>query len=218
MKLAKYLWGLLVVVALAGGAMLLLRASRDAQSSRALPRPSSLAGPAVAGSQRELDALRQQVSRLDAEVRGVRSAVRESPGDPPGVEPAASAAPLSSEEQEEHWLAHVKEVDEAFRREPLNAGWAAEMTQKVRAKIAGSALTAGLVLDVECRSQSCKVDLGDSDARRLDRAAGYLIQELSSDLQNAAIGHNGDLTAPKPSALYLSQARPEDSVPAVARQ
>jgi hypothetical protein len=125
---------------------------------------------------------------------------------------------LSREEEEQRWLAHVQTIDRAFRDEPLKPGWSREMSEQMLAAVSSDELTAGLVVDVQFRSRTCKLELADVEPRRAERGVAHMIEKFSLELQNAAVGHNGDLAAPKVTALYLSQARPEDSVPLVARR
>ena len=136
-------------------------------------------------------------------------------GVPANAEPAAQ---LSREEEEQRWLDHVQVLDRAFRDEPLKANWSQEMNDKILAEVTSDEVTAGLVVDVQYRSRTCKLELADVDPQRSEPGVARMIEKFSGELQNAAIAHNGDLSAPKASALYLSQARPEDSVPLVARR
>jgi len=220
MKLRSFISAASITVALGSAAALLLRLPSSAPGSalqaRSVERPSP-SSDSSEGTRREqeLEGLRQQVSRLAVDLQRVRTTVSNTSGLPVNAD---SVAPLSNEEQEQNWLAHVQTLDRAFRDEPIDGDWSQPMLQKIQREVASNGLTAGLVVDVQCRSRTCKLELAPAEPRRLEQAVNRMIQTLSADLQNAAIGHDGDLASPKPTALYLSRALPEDSVPLVARR
>lgn len=162
----------------------------------------------------EVRLLRNQVNQLNVEIQRLKSTVSDATGVPGGVEPAAL---LSREEEEQRWLDHVQALDRAFRDEPLTDGWSREMADEIRAQLAHDEVAADLVVDVECHSTTCKLELADLEPPRGERAIQQVVHKFSGVLQNATIAHDGDLTSPKPTALYLSRERPEDSVPLVAR-
>jgi len=190
---------------------------------RVRPHPVEVEEPAPQANERlqnareseELRNLRQQVGRMYVDLQRLRNTVSDATGIPANVD---TSNPLSREEEEQRWLDHVQALDRAFRDEPLKDGWAQEMTDEIRAEVSHDPLVDGLVVDVHCRSTTCKLELADADPRKSDRAIEHVIHKFSAELQNASIAHNGDLTNPKPTALYLSKARPEDSVPLVARR
>lgn len=163
----------------------------------------------------EVRLLRNQVNQLNVEVQRLRNTVSDTTGVPVGVDPPAV---LSREEEEQRWLDHVQTLDRAFRDEPLADGWSREMADEIRAQLAHDQVAAGLVVDVECHSTTCKLELADLEPQRGERAIQQVVHKFSGVLQNAVIAHDGDLTSPKPTALYLSKERPEDSVPLVARR
>jgi len=198
------------------------------QTARQLPnqvRPPSAAiqRPAVrvqegvtSGAEpEEVRKLRNQVNQLNVDVQRLRNTVADATGAAADGEPTVA---LSPEEQEQRWLDHVQLLDRAFRDEPLEEGWSRQMTDQIRAELSQDELAAGSVVDVDCRSTTCKLQLADLVTPRGEAAIQRLIIKFSGALQNAAIAHDGDLTSPKPTALYLSKARPEDSVPLVARR
>jgi hypothetical protein len=221
MKTNAYIaFGFAFLLALGGAAAVLWRtpasepAARTAQAVE-LEQPAAVTASERLRREQELEGLRQQVSRINADLQRVRTTVSNATGVP---ENADSTAPLSREEEEQRWLEHVKSVDRAFRDEPLRAGWSGEMAQKIREVAATDALTTDLVVDVQCRSRTCKLELANVDPRRGEPGVALIIRKFSTELQNAAIAHDGNLESPKASALYLSQASAEDSVPLVARR
>ena len=219
MKTSAY-FAFAFVLALGGVAAVLWRTPRSEPTARAV-QPVELENAAAVTaserlrSERELEGLRQQVSRINADLQRVRTTVSNATGVPANVD---STAPLSREEEEQRWLEHVKSVDRAFRDEPLRADWSGQMADKIREVASADALTADLVVDVQCRSRTCKLELAKVEPRRSEAGVAVMIRKFSSELQNAAIAHDGNLESPKASALYLSQASAEDNVPLVARR
>jgi hypothetical protein len=213
---------------LIGAALVALAAIGWSQWSRTTPKPTSArsevaseAAVNAAVENADLENVKQQLARLQAEVSAARAQASSAQTPTVVAEPSAEAPPdqPSLEEQELAWQQHTAELGRAFQQEPTNREWASAMRDKI--STAAARLDKGdasLVRDIECRSRTCKLELKDGGTVPLGRAVMRLIHELGPDLPNATIAHNGDLTEPKPSAVFLAVANPDDDTPLVARK
>jgi len=62
------------------------------------------------------------------------------------------------------------EVFEAtFRREPADSRWASEAAVAVQEALASDEIVQNLLLDIECRSYTCRVEMADDGDRRGER-------------------------------------------------
>jgi hypothetical protein len=189
------------------------RRAREPVAVRAVDSP--LASVEAA---RQLAEVRQELSRLRAEVRTLSHDDRAAPLAAASNSAPPSAEPLSREEQELRFVNYMAAFDRTFHDEPRDHAWAETTGDAIRAVAASEQMPPDLVADIDCRSRTCKVELVDADARSLDKGIDLLIHELAQTLPNARIGHDGDVKNPKPVAVYFTRASPEDSIPAVARQ
>lgn len=165
---------------------------------------------------RELAEMRHELARLRAEVGALRTEAGRSAQAP---SPAPEEGPsLSKDEQEAQFLKYMTDVEQRFRNEPRDHDWAEQASNSIREAAASELVPPGLVADIDCRSRTCKVELGQVDARVLGKGVDLMIAQLAQVLPNARIGHDGDVSHPKPNAIYFTRPGPEDSPPAVARQ
>lgn len=122
---------------------------------------AEVAAPRAAGESARLAdvALLGEVARLRSEVTALQDkAARE-----PAKEAAPAADQLSVEEgraqADAKWAAHMEDVRVAYEQEHVDVAWAAEKRRAVKEaveKIPGLSAFAG---DIECRSESCRLDL-----------------------------------------------------------
>src|SRR3954464_14035110 len=111
------------MLALGGLSAVLWRSPQSSPSPRAV-QTAALEPPVVVADERirneqELEGLRQQVSRINADLQRVRTTVTNATGVPANAD---SVAPLSREEEEQRGIEHVQSIDRASRDEPLRPG------------------------------------------------------------------------------------------------
>jgi hypothetical protein len=185
-------------------------------SSDEVPKTSS----AVADSDRmaetqheEMTALREEVARLRAEVAamqrwihvqkrrttGVVSEKAEAPAKDPRTDRAARAEAERERQQQ------MEVVEASFRREPADPRWSLEAEGAVQEVLASDEIVQDTLLGLECRSQSCRVELADDDTGELAKVLPLLLQQLAQTLPSATANYVEDGHGGKTVILYMSR-------------
>ena len=117
--------------------------------------------------ERELVTLRRQVARLDAEVTAVRRRLDSSSSSIRAVSLSSSDAEVNeagarAQEQQE-WQEKIASTEWRFRHEPVDAAWAAHVTEKIHQAYEREELVDFPVQALECRSTLCRVDVALDD-------------------------------------------------------
>jgi hypothetical protein len=157
--------------------------------------------------------LAAQVATLQLRIAQLNAAAAVS-----AVPPSASAAngeaghepPLSVAEQraaeEQKQRARMEAVEEAFRKEVFDQNWARE----TRGSVEVAMQTENVHLQarsVECRSQTCRVELADDESPAIQAGLENLPQAVGGTLPLMQIARTDD-AAGHHTILYLSHALP----------
>lgn len=106
---------------------------------------------------------------------------------PPGAGERRDVQQLERERQ--------AELDDLFRRETVNTAWASVTSAVVRQALPAPVDGAALALhSVECRSQSCRVEVGAAGADALRQALPQLAQRLAERFPSMAVVSRSDGT------------------------
>lgn len=173
--------GLLVI----GTAAALYRAApttEPAAARSAAPTPTARGFTPEAA---ELLALKQELALLKQQVRTHAQQLdsgRPAAGDPADDETAEVVTP---EDQDRMAREYVQGVATAFRREPIDAAWSSSKTALVQRALAAQPALQPLVRGVECRSQTCRVELADEPTGRPSNAIQTFVARLGSELPSA---------------------------------
>jgi len=154
----------------------------------------------VAGSDSPAETLRSDIAALREEVALLRAQVtvferwrhaqrRTTTGERPGSEadpaqalrtdPAARAA-IDRERQQQ-----LATIEAGFRREPADPRWATDTEGVVQVALARDTIVQNTLLDLECRSQTCRVELADDNTGELAKGIPLVLLQLASTLPNA---------------------------------
>jgi hypothetical protein len=113
----------------------------------------------------DIAALRQQIARLGADVstlqRQARALEQAMIADRNGAD-LADRRPddlIAREEAERQRQEELSAVETAFRQEPINARWRSETVTVIEEALTGTGEIQGTARAVECRSQTCRVEL-----------------------------------------------------------
>jgi hypothetical protein len=169
----------------------------------------------VARLQAEVARLQAEEARLQAEILAVRqwSRAQERRGSASAAgrpdEPAPDSRPdpeaRAAAERERH--VQMEAIEVAFRHEPADQGWAFEAQGAVQAALASDGPLQNTLLGLECRSQTCRVELAEDDTGELQKALPLALQQLASTLPNAIADYVED-GAGRTMILYLSRDVP----------
>ena len=158
------------------------------------------APPAEPVASRELASLTARVEALERQARNAavlsplpadrRAAIRPSEADLRAGPPlGADAGPSSAQPDQDRLLA----LDEVFRQEKVNAGWAAQSTAVLRRALPPPVNATSIALHtVECRSQSCRVEVGSGNLDVLRQELPLLAQRLADRFPSMSVVARSD--------------------------
>ena len=178
------------------------------------------ASSAVAGSDRPAETHHEAIAALKAEValirvevtalqRWIRAQQRVATVVTPGRaddsarelrnDPAARAAAERERQQQ------MEVVETNFRQEAADARWSFEAEGVVQTILASDEIVQNTLLGLECRSQTCRVELADDDTGELAKALPLLLQQLGQTLPSATANYVDDGNGGKIMILYMSR-------------
>ncbi len=178
--------------------------------SSATPQHDAAPTPAtgVAASEATLPELRQEVTLLRREVADIRQQLARQPGLAAGAEIAANPrtdpdARLEAQRQE---ALRIASSESAFRGEQNDARWSREAAANVRAAFAQADDTVSTQLrSVECRSQSCRVEINAAAGESLARDLPIILSHLGDALPHITAGKVDQGDGRQATVLYMSR-------------
>jgi hypothetical protein len=99
-------------------------------------------------------------------------------------------------------------IEAGFQREPADLRWATETEGVVQAVLAGDTLLQNTLLDLECRSRTCRVELADDNTGELAKGLPGVLLQLAATLPSAKAQVGVDSAGGKTLILYLTQDMP----------
>lgn len=191
-----------------------------APEAEALGRREASDAAAGAGSdsraetqQQEMAALREQVVLLRREVSAVQRQIREqeraatavAPGreEDPANDPRSDPAARAEAERERQEQMAVIEAD--FRQEPTDPHWSSEAAAAVQEAMAGDEAARTALRNIECRANTCRVEMTDDDTGKLAKSMPLLVQQLAQTLPSVTANQVDDGDGAKTMILYMSR-------------
>jgi hypothetical protein len=172
-------------------------------------RPAETPPPDIAALREEVALLRTHVTAFERWIHVQRrTATGGTPGreaDPaqaPRIDPAARAA-VERERQQQ-----MAVIEAGFRRELADPRWSMEAEGVVQAALASDPIVQNTLLDLECRSQTCRVELADDDTGELAKVIPFVLLQLASTLPSATANYGVDGAGGKTMILYLTHEAP----------
>jgi hypothetical protein len=156
-----------------------------------------------------LDALRQEVALLRADVHDLREQMARLQG---GTRPAAPAAadprtdPLARQEAQQAERLRVASSESAFQGERRDARWARDATAAIQSSFAQAddALRAQ-VRSIDCRSQTCRVEIGSAAAAALGQQLPGILSALGASLPHVTAGEVDQGDGSRATVLFLAR-------------
>lgn len=164
----------------------------------------------TAASVDDIRALREEVASLRAGISLLRrqnpkqaESASTSPDSQPGADVRSDT--LARAEAARERQNQMEAVDAAFRQQAIDPTWSANSSSSIRNAL-NSEDVGGIQADnIDCRSESCRVELRDDGSGRLSKSLPMLAQQLSGTMPNITANNlsqaNGDSTV----VLYLSR-------------
>lgn len=202
------IWTSLVGLGLLVGHALTIRFGPQAAPAH---RPSMttqetpIARPAAPGQE-----LGARVISVESELSAMRARLEGLEAAPP---PSSSAAPQALPEasgsdelarQKEEWRAHITEVEAEYQLEGRDAGWARETQSAITRALDGlPALSKGL-RNVECRSETCRVEVVNDHHPDFDKQLPLLSLRLDG-LPSAQYDHSPEPDGKVRTVVYFKR-------------
>ena len=168
----------------------------------------ALSASAATGTADNLTALRQEVALLRAEVRDVRDQVSRMPG---ALQAAAAAPdprtdPVARQEALQAERLRISSSESTFQGERRDARWAQDTTAAIQSSLtqADDAVRAQ-VRSIDCRSQSCRVEIGSAAGPALAQQLPMVIAQLGANLPHVTAGQVDQGDGSQATVLYLSR-------------
>ncbi len=188
---------------------------RETQAVTSEPPPARLGSPsaldaantASASSAESLAALRREVGMLRSEVRQMREQISRMPGaaQAAAAQPDPRVDPVARDEAQQLDRQRIASAEATFQAERRDARWSQDQTTAIRSLLtqAGGGISAQL-RSVDCRSQSCRVELSSSDAGGgLD--VPMLLTRLNAGLSHVTAGQVDQGDGTQTTVLYMSR-------------
>lgn len=136
----------------------------------------------------ELARMRSQVAVLRAELAGLKgqvSAGQSAVEAKPEPEPPMTEEERRAEDERRH-AAYMDEVEAAFGREPVDPAWASSTSSRVWAVIKDADIMRTAARGVECRAQSCRIDVDDDGTGALHKQLPLFAQQFADSMPRMA--------------------------------
>lgn len=204
----------------------------DGDTGTAANQPRSPVTPLrPAGSANDMSLLREEVASLRSEILQLRkqqtagSAVSAGSGRQPqrmvqnGVERTADSGAdartneMTREEEAQQYQARIAAIDASFRKEAVDPKWSTSISSKIQNVLSSDEMGHMQADSIDCRSDSCRVELHDDGSGQLNKNLPMMAQELSGTMPNITAN---SVTRPDGSAgtvLYLSSQSQGDPPP-----
>ena len=170
--------------------------------------PASMQIASGAASNDELGQMKQQIALLRREVADIRQQLSGLPGAVHSTELAPnprtdSSARLEAARTEQMRMASSEST---FRNERQDARWSQTATADVRSALAEvDDAVRSQVRAIECRSQSCRVEINADPSGTLARDLPVVIAHLAQALPNVTAGQIDQGDGHQATVLYLSR-------------
>jgi hypothetical protein len=184
-------------------------AERPPQGAAQPAHAAPLASTAPAALADELPQLRQQIEVLRREVASLRAQVARIPGavrvaEPEVAHPQVDAQSRAEAEREDRL--RLAAAEQAFRSEQRDPRWSQGATATVRAALGELDDTLrNQVRSVECRAQSCRVEIGADSSGQLMQDLPLMLSRLGSTLPHATAAQVDQGDGRQATVLYLSR-------------
>ena len=159
---------------------------------------------------KEVALLRREVSAVQRQIHEQRQAAtvvalerEEDPAKDPRTELATRAAAERVRQQQ------MAVLEANFRHEPTDSRWSSEAVGAVQAALASDDTVQNLLLDLDCRSHTCRVELAEDDTGELAKVLPLILQQLAQTLPNGTASYVDAGDGSKAMILYLSHESDE---------
>jgi hypothetical protein len=158
-----------------------------------------------------LDELQRNVAALKAQLASQQTA-RSAPQPLPASGDASSPEPQSVEAQRaadaERLRDYMVGVAQSFANEKIDPVWASHASARVRSTFEGDEGLSRIAHTVECRAQTCRVQIDDDGSGSLNARIPYLTLGLADVLPQVSAEHIDQANGRGAMVLYMTNQRP----------
>jgi hypothetical protein len=178
MKRSRSFLAVVAVIAL-GLCVALYRAVRVSAEPSAEPAAARPPVAAPAAESAQVGELRQEMFRLRHQVASQEMRMA---ADPANAKVAPDNGPEARAEAERKRKEYVAGIDAGFRKEARDPQWAAATTSTVQSALAADDGLRASVRGVECRSQTCRIEIADDGSGKLGKALPMFVHTVGQAL------------------------------------
>ncbi len=157
--------------------------------------------------QRSLVAVKSQLASQQRQLPAPRAV---SPGDAQPPEPESVEAQRAADAERRR--TYMAGVAQAFANEKVDPAWASRVSARVGATFEGDEMLRNIAHSVECRQQTCRVQIDDDASGRLSGRMPFLALGLADVLPQVSAEHIEQANGHGAMVLYMSSQR-EASLP-----
>ncbi|WP_437926368.1 hypothetical protein WMF37_46220 [Sorangium sp. So ce291] len=164
----------------------------------------------LASSSRRTTALQARVAQLDADVTSLRERLEESEALSSADSSAGNAVPVPGDrsevaQQRRAWHEHMMDVDSEFRAEGTDPSWSSSTAVAVQRALDSSNAMRGKMRSIECRSQTCRVEIVDDGSGAVSKDLPIFVQQFAEELPNMQADQVDDGDGHRVMVLYMTR-------------
>jgi len=179
--------------------------SGSADGEQATPgAPTAAASEEISRLKGELVALRSQMAGLHGEIAQAKDQAK-SDGTERAVKDDRTPEQINADDERRH-REYMAGVSQAFRQEPVEPRWAAQVSAALHQSIMGNSVIRDFARDVECRSRTCRVVLEENSANfdKLNKQLPTFVLSIGDALPTVSAEHTQDGNGSGTVVLYMS--------------
>jgi hypothetical protein len=187
-----------------------------ASSRRASDSTGSSAGndPRVAQLSRQVEELQRSLGAMQAQLAAQKNTPAAQPAKPTENSPATELDVEAQRAQEaEQRRQYMAEVAAAFNNEKVDAPWAGRVSSRITSSFEGDDRLRRSLRTVECRSQTCRVQIDEDDSNEISRRMPVVSLALADVLPTLSAEHVDQGNGHRTMILYMSSQRPAPTGP-----
>lgn len=192
-----------VAVIALGLCVALYRAVRVSAEPSTAPAAALPPATAPAAESAQVGELRQELFRLRHEVASHE--MRLAAADPANAKAAPDNSPEARAEAERKHKDYVAGIDAGFRKEARDPQWSAATTSTIQTALAADDGLRASTRGVECRTQTCRVEIADDGSGKLVKALPMFVHTVGQALPTTTADRVVDASGGATLVFYMSR-------------